>query len=341
MSIRSVLIIALGIASGTFAVVGGRLWGPKPSTGPVPEVKTVPVVVVKEPMGLGFTIKPELVEVKQWPVELVPPGAITDVAKAEGRVSLVSLSPGEVLLEAKLAAEGVRRGAGGMVRPGMRAYTILATSAAASVAGLILPGDQVDVIMSLETSPNDPAGGGSSYTLLQNVEILAVNQRLDSPADDRPEAKLSSVTLLVTQQQASLLGLAQRTGNLSLSLRNPEDLSVEEIEPISLAAIKGLHQIGARDADTASKPGQGQRLVVDHSADESVSEGDEDVVISSDGGAEGGVSNREGSADVAEESDGATESVKSVSTNRKLSQSMIRTLRGNQSGSVAITISKL
>jgi pilus assembly protein CpaB len=145
MSIRSVLIIALGIASGTFAVVGGRLWGPKPSTGQVPEVKTVPVVVVKEPMGLGFTIKPELVEVKQWPVELVPPGAITDIAKAEGRVSLGSLAPGEVLLEAKLAAEGVRRGAGGMVRPGMRAYTILATSAAASVAGLILPGDQVDV----------------------------------------------------------------------------------------------------------------------------------------------------------------------------------------------------
>jgi hypothetical protein len=145
----------------------------------------------------------------------------------------------------------------------------------------------------------------------------------------------------VTQQQASLLGLAQRTGNLSLSLRNPEDLSVEEIEPISLAAIKGLHQIGAGHPDTASKPGQGQRLVVDHSADESVSEGDEDVVISSDGGAEGGVSNRAGSADLTEESDGATESVKSASTKRKLSQSMIRTLRGNQSGSVAITISKL
>lgn len=341
MSVRSVLIIALGIASGTFAVVGGRLWGPKPSTGKMPEVKTVPVVVVKEPMGLGFTIKPELVEVKQWPVELVPPGAITDITKAEGRVSLTSLAPGEVLLEAKLAADGVRRGAGGMVRPGMRAYTILATSAAASVAGLILPGDQVDVIMSLETSPNDPAGGGSSYTLLQNVEILAVNQRLDSPADDRPEAKLSSVTLLVTQQQASLLGLAQRSGNLSLSLRNPEDLSIQEIEPISLAAIKGLHQIAAADMDSASKPNPGHQLVAERSADENISEGDEDVVISSDGGVEGESRSADQSADGADGSDVATKGVKSANVKRKLSQSVIRTLRGNQSGSVAITISKL
>ena len=110
---------------------------------------------------------------------------------------------------------------------------------------------------------------------------------------------------------------------------------------ISLSAIKGLHQIGGADADTASNPEQGHRLVAERSADENVSEGDRDVVISSDGGAEGGSRSTDESAVGADESDVATHSAKGTTAKRKLSQSMIRTLRGNQSGSVAITISKL
>ena len=38
---------------------------------------------------------------------------------------------------------------------------------------------------------------GTTTTLLQNVEILAVDQRVDAPADNKVDPNLRSVTLLV------------------------------------------------------------------------------------------------------------------------------------------------
>jgi Flp pilus assembly protein CpaB len=60
--------------------------------------------------------------------------------------------------------------------------------------------------------------------LLQSIEVLAVDQRLDAPADNKNNVKdLGSVTLLVTPDQAALLDLGQNLGQLSLSLRNLSD----------------------------------------------------------------------------------------------------------------------
>jgi Flp pilus assembly protein CpaB len=200
----------------------------------------------------------------------------------------------------------MRRGAGSLVKPGMRAYSIQATNAASNVAGLILPGDRVDVILSVDSSSGDRAEGGTSYTLLQNAEILAVNQRLDAPADDRPETKLATVTLLVTQQDASLLGLAQRSGSLSLSLRNPEDELIAEQSPISLSSLRGLPQVtGVAGAET--------------DVDQAGFAGD-------------AVGPGVGSVGLVQETSEPVDS--------NTAKSAIRTLRGTQSGSVAITISK-
>jgi pilus assembly protein CpaB len=178
------------------------------------------------------------VQVREWPRELVPDSAIKSIDQASGRIVLSPLIPGEILLDGKLATEGVTRGAGNLVRRGMRAYSILASTAASSVAGLILPGDHVDVILSMQSQSGDESGGGTSTTLLQNVEILAVDQKLDVPMENKPSAKLTTVTLLVTQRQAALLGLGQKAGILSLSLRNPEDEEMADTEPVTLAEIR-------------------------------------------------------------------------------------------------------
>lgn len=303
MSIRSVIIIVLGVASGTFAVIGNRMWNARSVALAPPAADVVRVVVAKQPVEIGSIIKAEAVEIKDWPKAMVPESVMTDPAKAVGRVALSALVPGELLLDGKLAPEGVRRGAGALVKPGMRAYSIQATNAASNVAGLILPGDRVDVILSVDASSGERGAGGTSYTLLQNAEILAVNQRLDAPADDRPETKLATVTLLVTQQDASLLGLAQRSGSLSLSLRNPEDELIADQSPISLSSLRGL-PANSSGAVSASETGEDQQ---------------------------GFIGDGSGAVGLAEASESADSNT---------SKSAIRTLRGTQSGSVAITISK-
>ena len=103
------------------------------------------------------------------------------------------------------------------------------------MAGFILPGNKVDVLLTVDdisgitkVGIQGSSGGGSSNasttTLLQNVEILAVDQKTTAPAENKIDAKeLRSVTLLVTPQQANELGLAQNKGKLHLALRNLDD----------------------------------------------------------------------------------------------------------------------
>jgi hypothetical protein len=102
---------------------------------------------------------------------------------------------------------------------GMRAFTItISTPWAAGVAGLILPGNKADVL--LTTSDTD---GHHTTTLTENVKILAVEPRIDGPAENRVDPNQStSVTLLVTPDQATKLALGQSKGVLHLSLRRPE-----------------------------------------------------------------------------------------------------------------------
>ena len=106
-----------------------------------------------------------------------------------------------------------------LVPNGLRAFTIHTPSVASGVGGFVLPGNKVDVLLTM-----DGKRGSLTTTLLQNLEILAVDQRIDAPADNRIDPKqLHSVTLLVTPDQAAKLGLAQNKGSLHLSLRNHND----------------------------------------------------------------------------------------------------------------------
>jgi pilus assembly protein CpaB len=151
------------------------------------------------------------------------------------------LVKGEPVLDPKLTPKDAGRGLAAMIVRGMRAYTIQTSRVAANVAGFILPGNKVDVLLNLKGTNRgeDPTGGGSTTTLLQSVEVLAVDQRLDAPEENKVDPKqLSSVTLLVTPKQAALLDLGQNMGILTLSLRNPDDEENADPEPATIAEIR-------------------------------------------------------------------------------------------------------
>jgi pilus assembly protein CpaB len=172
----------------------------------------------------------------------LPDGAVTKPEDAVDRAAMVPMVAAEPLLDAKLASKESGRGLAALIPKGMRAYTIQAAKVASNVAGFVLPGNHVDVLLNLRGKPNDETGGGSTTTLLQAVEILAVDQQLDAPADNKVDPKdLRSVTLLVTADQAAKLDLGQNMGQLTLSLRNPEDKQEAVARPALLTDIR-FHQ---------------------------------------------------------------------------------------------------
>jgi pilus assembly protein CpaB len=148
------------------------------------------------------------------------------------RSAVITMVTDEPILESKLSPKG-QRGLASLLSEGMRAFTIT-TNVASGVAGFILPGNKVDVLLTVsdkgniptvsDKRNNDPTGGGITTTLLQNVEILAVDQRVEAPAENKVNSNdLRSVTLLVTPDQAAKLSLGQSKGTLFLMLRNAND----------------------------------------------------------------------------------------------------------------------
>lgn len=240
MSLRTILIVLLALVSGISAAVGiKRLRNPEPA----PPVATVTIVVAGAAIPRGAMVSADSVKLRDYPGDLVPPGAITRLEDAVGRVVFIPLAKEEPLLDVKLAAKGASGGLAPLIPKGMRAFTIHTPSLESGVAGFILPGNRVDVLLTVSnTGANDDTGGGSTTTLLQNVEILAVDQRVEAPAENKVDPKdLRSVTLLVTPNQAAKLDLGQSKGTLHLTLRHPEDTVPAATRPATLADLR-FHQ---------------------------------------------------------------------------------------------------
>lgn len=95
-----------------------------------------------------------------------------------------------------------------------------------SVAQWIRPNDHVDVVGTFR----DPETREMvTVTLLQNIIVLATGRITGMntyiPEEDK---RYNHVIVLVLPEEAEILTLAQETGTLTLTLRNPEDLEKKE-----------------------------------------------------------------------------------------------------------------
>jgi pilus assembly protein CpaB len=253
MSPRSFLVVALALVFGGSAAVGVNSLTQNPQA---PRGDVVTVVVAATDVPRGGMLTAELLKTREFPKDLAPAGALTKVDDAVDRAVFIPLTKDDPVLASKLAPKGSGRGMSALIPKGMRAFTIHTPSIASGVAGFVLPGNRVDVLLTVGDLPDAnqaqpalaalysrrPTGGGSTTTLLQNVEILAVDQKIEAPAENKMDAReLRSVTLLVTPQHANLLELGQSKGTLHLALRNIEDKEDARTRPATLTDLQ-FHQ---------------------------------------------------------------------------------------------------
>lgn len=253
MTVRSILLVLLALVFGGSVAFGINTLL-KQRQAPAAEV--VPVVIAAQDIGRFASLSEDMLKIRQYPKELVPPGSLRTIAEAANRVTAVSLIKGETISSVNLSAKGSGKGMGAIIPKGLRAFTIKTPTVESSVAGFIFAGSKVDVILTVKE--HAAAGGTTTTTLLQNLEILAVDQHVDAPAKNKSEVKeLRSVTLLVTPEQAEKLDNGQTKGTLHLALRNPHDaegkspsLSVKEkpAVPETVAVV-----VAAKDVEQFAK----------------------------------------------------------------------------------------
>ncbi len=232
MRIIAVLVLVFGVAlSGGALFFASEYFKEIKASMAQQGPETVRVLVAKQAMRYGTTIKPGNLQWVEWPKAAVPPGAFTSVEGLLGekgdqrRIVLRSIEPGEPVLEGKITNFGESPRMSMNLGAGMRAVSI-SIDAISGVAGFVAAGDRVDILLT-----RTQEGRLVSSVILQDITIIAVDQSTNS---ETIRARLGrTVTVEVDTVQAQKLALARQVGKLSLTLRGISETSDEILKPVT------------------------------------------------------------------------------------------------------------
>lgn len=178
-------------------------------------------VVTNVSIKPGAMIAATDLKTASWPKHIVPQLGFQDASKVIGRVAKQEIFPGEAIQEPMLAPIDAKAGLASTIPIGKRAITVRVNEVVA-VAGFVLPGSFVDIIVSVKGSGDAMV----SKTVLTRIKVIAIAQ--DTEIGEQKTKIVNAVTLELTPKEAELLDLARNIGNLSLALRNAFDTSQEE-----------------------------------------------------------------------------------------------------------------
>ncbi len=222
MNVRALLMLVLAVLFGGAAafvargVLLNRAEPPAAAQGP----SMTTIVVANKPLHFGDALSRDYAREVAWPAATVPQGAFNKVEElfvGDGRrVVLRDIAQDEPLLKTRVSGFGGRAILSTVISEDMRAVTIRVNDVN-GVAGFVLPGDLVDVLLTRQQAAGGPENQITDV-LLQHIKVLGIDQ---DPSDktDKPTV-VRAVTIEVSPEQAEKLALATQVGSLSLALRN-------------------------------------------------------------------------------------------------------------------------
>ncbi|MGH7033309.1 MAG: Flp pilus assembly protein CpaB [Stellaceae bacterium] len=180
------------------------------------------VLVAARDLATGSFVRPEDLRWQAW-----PEGQVADTYLLKGKdtpealsgaVVRLNIAAGEPVTNSRLVKPGDRGFLAAVLNPGMRAVTVPVT-AVSGIAGLLFPGDHVDVVLS-HIIKSTAAGAIPAFvteTVLTDLRVLATDQSTED-IKNKP-AVPHTVTFEATPKQVEALEVASTLGTLTLSLR--------------------------------------------------------------------------------------------------------------------------
>lgn len=244
MRMRALLMLGAAVVLGLASVFLLQRWVEQRAVARAPAPATHPVVVASAPLAFGKALTRDNIQVVNWPAGSVPAGSFSKLdevlSEKEDRVVIQPMEKGEPVLKSKVTGFGGRATLSTVIDEKMRAITI-AVNDVLGVAGFVLPGDRVDILLTRKQNQASP----TTDILLQNVRVLGIDQSADVKKDKPSVAR--AVTLEVSPTQAQKLALAATVGTLSLALRNITNADDVPVRPV------GLRDLGVGEV-VAPKP---------------------------------------------------------------------------------------
>jgi pilus assembly protein CpaB len=228
--ISTILFLAFLVAAGSSYLVyriAGRQMHPT-------QAHTTRIMVAARDLEIGTLIHDADLATGEWG-GVPPKGTFTAKEAIVGRGVVSQMYQGEPIFDNRLAAVGSGGGLAATIRPGMRACAVRVDDVV-GVAGFVVPGMRVDVLVSGNGQGSGQGDGPKVRTLLQNIEVLSAGTNIQKDNEGKP-VQVPVVNLLVTPEQAELLSLASNQTKIQLVLRNPLDTETPKTPSIAMASL--------------------------------------------------------------------------------------------------------
>ena len=181
------------------------------------------VVMARDTIPAHTRINAEMLEVRSVPVDMIHPEAGDDISFFVGGIARSEIVRGEQVLTSRVHTDEMRATLSYRIPENMRAISI-PVGEVTGVSGYITPGDKVDILLTIQDEEINE-GSLTTYTLLQNVTVLAIGE-LPREVEDDESRVVGTVTLMVTPEQAEVLAYSNQQGSFHLSLRSPSDEAI-------------------------------------------------------------------------------------------------------------------
>ena len=209
------------------------------------EIATNHAVVAAKALPNGTLLKADDVRLIDWPAKSPLANGFGEVDKVVDRGLISAVVENEPIVESKLAPKEAGAGLPPSIPTGMRAMSVKVNEVI-GVAGFVVPGNRVDVMVTIKQQNNDSI----TKTVVSNVQVLTAGTRYDQQnAKESKPIPSTVITLLVSPQDGEKITLAQSEGQLMLALRNPLD-----VEPTVTSGARTANLLGAPASAASSSP---------------------------------------------------------------------------------------
>jgi pilus assembly protein CpaB len=216
------------------------------------------MVVANRPLRFGDELNAAALREVSWPQDALPAGAFGKIADLTTgkRVVLMPIDINEAILASKITGPGQRATLSAVLGQGMKAVTVRVNDVE-GVAGFVLPGDHVDVLLTRQGEKNMAI----TDVVIENARVLAIDQLADERTDKPSVVK--AVTLEVGITDGQKIALAATVGTLSLLLSKAGELADDTARRVTAA---DLGRPGAQSPESpfvtvsVSRPSKRERI---------------------------------------------------------------------------------
>jgi len=239
---RLFIVMALALLSGLAAAWLALNYLRQPEN-PIRTVEptATEVVVAARDLSLGTVLTAEDVKLASWPGGLLPEGYSASVEEVLGRGVITNVVLNEPLISSKIAVKEAGGGLPIVIPEGYRGVSVRVDDVI-SIAGFVVPGTRVDVMVTLDQGENPV-----TKVILQNISVLTSGQVIEQTVNGEP-ILVTVITMLVTPEQAEELVLAATRGRIQLALRNTLDVDSITTEGARLNGLVPAQRQAARSS---------------------------------------------------------------------------------------------